>query len=191
MAWLPLAISLFIIHGLFTFEGTSVVASLGPFRLTREGLEIAWGFAGRWLVVIAAAAFLLSTVSADAAIATLTSLRVPADIVLVLQIAMNTLPSAKRRAAAIRDAQRARGLETNRGLFARFKSAPAFLSPLALGLLLDAETRAIALELRGARIRGPRVRLYALPDSKRQRILRRLLPTVALALVIAAHVLAR
>ena len=189
LAWVPLALSLFIVHGLFTPNSPSIIASFGPFDLTLEGLALAWRFAGRLLIVIAPAAFLVTAVPADDLIATLSGLRMPPDVVLVLQVALNTLPSAMRRAGAIRDAQRARGLEPSGGPLSRARAAPALLAPLALGMLMDAETRAIALEMRGARLDGPRTRLRQLPDGPRQRSARRIAPLVVLGLVLAAHAL--
>lgn len=186
-AWLPLAISSLVVHGLFTPGAEGALADLGPFRLTAGGLDTGWRYAGRLFILVAAGALFGVAAPPSAALAAIGGRPWSADGQLALEVALNTLPVARRRAASILEAQRARGLRLDGSPLRRLAAARALVVPLALGLLLDAEIRARALDLRGARIRGARIRLRELPDGPRQRRVRRALPAVIAAVVVAAR----
>jgi len=85
---------------------------------------------------------------------------------------LQTIPLLVERARVIRDAQRARGLDTEGSLRTRAAAVLPLAGPLVLSALTDVEERSLALEVRGFGRPGRRQLLWAIPDSGVQRALR-------------------
>ncbi|WP_426999134.1 energy-coupling factor transporter transmembrane component T family protein [Pseudarthrobacter sp. N5] len=165
---LPLAASLFLTHGLFFVEGRTVLWSLGPARLTVEGLSFAGAMVLRAAVFVAVLlAFSCGTRPADI-MAVFARYRLPAELGFVLCSTLTIAPDIRRRAQAIREAQQLRGLRGGRSLPARLRSVRVLAVPLLLSLMHDAEQRATALEARGFGAGNLRTSLREVPDSKLQ-----------------------
>jgi len=98
------------------------------------------------------------------------------------------VPDMTARATAILEAQRSRGLETQRG-FSKARAIVPLLGPLVVGALVDVEERAMALESRAYTAPGPKTSLRVLVDTNGQRIARWLL-LLGIAALIAWRVLA-
>lgn len=145
---LPFAVSMFVIQGLFWTGGTPV-ASMGPLSLKAEGLVFATTITGRLLAIMGSfLLFLLSTPPDDLMIA-LEERGVPNSITYIILSTIQLVPGLQGRAGKIRDAQRARGLETAGGIIQRLRSLLPLVEPLVLGSIIDVDERAIALEARG------------------------------------------
>ena len=104
----------------------------------------------------------------------------------VLGAALAAVPRTQARAADVVEAQRARGLDTEGSWRRRARGVLPLVAPLVIGSLAEVEDRALALEVRAFGAPGRRTVLRPVPDSGRQRLLRR-----ALAAVVAAALAAR
>lgn len=182
---LPITISLFLIQGvLFPPQDATTLASIGPLRLTREGLLFAFVTATRLLAISTAVVLvLLTTHPADLA-QSLTQLGLPRTIGYVLLVTLQIAPDMSARASGILEAQQSRGLEAGRGIM-RLRALPSLVGPLVVGALADVEERAMAIESRAFLSSGPKSSLRELHDSAAQRILRWAMLVLLVALVVA------
>ncbi|MEG2775016.1 MAG: energy-coupling factor transporter transmembrane component T, partial [Acetivibrio sp.] len=73
---------------------------------------------------------------------------------------INVIPQMQKRMAVIKNAQNARGLETEGSLKKRVKAFLPLIGPVIMSSLMDAQERGMTLELRGFTIKNTtRVRL--------------------------------
>jgi energy-coupling factor transport system permease protein len=145
---LPFVISIALVQGLFYPGATKVVLAFGPLSLKEEGLLFAFGTAGRILLLAGAGLLLLfSTHPADLMLA-LRQHGMPGALAYIVVAALELIPQMQAQAAAILDAQRSRGLETEGSLLTRTRALVPLLGPLVFGALADVDERAMALEAR-------------------------------------------
>lgn len=187
LAWLPLAVSLGLVHGLAFPEGRTVIAALGPLAVTAEGLAFAAATAARWLAVAGAVALVAALTTPAALAQAVADGPLPASLGHAVAGALLLAPAARRSAAAIAEAQRARGLDDGGPPWRRARALGPRLVPLAVAVIVDGQARAVALAARGGHADGPTTRLEALSDSPRQRHGRR----AALITALAATAIAR
>lgn len=173
---LPFAISMFIIQGLFWTGGTPV-ASFGPLSLKAEGLVFATTISGRLLAIMGS--FLLFSLGTppDDLMISLEERGIPNSITYIILSTIQLVPGLQVRAEKIRDAQRARGLETAGGLMQRLRSLQPLVEPLVLGSIIDVDERAIALEARGFSSDTKKTFFRTVEDKRWEQLLRRLLLT--------------
>jgi energy-coupling factor transport system permease protein len=76
------------------------------------------------------------------------------------------------RGRRIRDAQRARGLDTEGSVGARLRGVLPLAAPAVLGAIHDVEARTLALETRGFGRPGRRHVLWAPSDTAAERVAR-------------------
>jgi energy-coupling factor transport system permease protein len=93
----------------------------------------------------------------------------------VIGATLRTVPRILQRAGEITEAQRARGMDTQGGVWRRIRGVLPLAGPLIFGALTDVEEQAMALEARGFSAPARRTVLRVFPDSGQQRILRWLL----------------
>ncbi len=183
---LPLAFFLFFIHGLFHSQGTTVIP-IGGVDFSREGLLFALRMTGRISAALAASLlFVFTTPTADLMLA-LSQRGTPAAITYIIGATLQLIPQLQAKAMAISDAQRARGMETEGSLLRRIRALLPLVLPLVLGSLVDVEERAIALEARAFRVKGPKSSFYELPDPEGERLLCRLALIGTVAVIIIAQ----
>lgn len=163
---LPLWVLLALLHG--------VGGSFDPRSLTvsREGLAAAAAQGARLGAVATASLVLFAAFDPsrflDAVAERGWSFHAAYLVVATLQAA----PRFRRRAAAILEAQRARGLRTGRGVAGRVRALVPLTAPLVLGMLTEADDRAMALEMRGLGARVARTPLAPPPRRAGDRIAR-------------------
>jgi energy-coupling factor transport system permease protein len=181
---LPVTLSLFLIQGiLFPPAGaTALPWSLGPIRLTYEGLEFAYMISARLLVLSTIVLLVLRTTHPADLVFALTERGLPRSVGYILLVSLQIVPDMSARATAILEAQRSRGLETQRGL-SRARAIVPLLGPLVVGALVDVEERAMALESRAYTAPGPKTSLRELVDTLGQRIARWLMVLGIAALI--------
>ena len=183
---LPITISLFLIQGLlFPPAGATIIAAFGPLHVTREGLLFAYGISARLVILTTTVLLVLKTTHPADLVNALAALGLPRSIGYILLVSLQIVPDISARATAILEAQRSRGLETERGFFRVGALLPLF-TPLVVGALADVEERAMALESRAFFATGPRTTLRVLVDTTAQRVAR-----VALLLLLAGLVVLR
>jgi energy-coupling factor transport system permease protein len=187
----PVALSLVLVQGFFFPGAQEVLWQLGPLSLKRDGLAFAALIIGRLAVMVGAVLVMLLATRASELEQALSDAGLPRELGYIVLAAMNLIAHVQQRAATIVMAQQARALALEGSLWRRGKALLPLLGPLLLGVVHEAEARALALEARGFRTPGPKTRLRTLPDSPRQRLTRWLLPAASLALFLVAHLLAR
>jgi len=181
---LPVTVSLFLIQGiLFPPAGaTALPWSIGPIRLTYEGLLFAYLISARLLVLSTTVLLVLRTTHPADLVFALTSHGLPRSIGYILLVSLQIVPDMSARATAILEAQRSRGLETQRGL-SKARAIVPLLGPLVVGALVDVEERAMALESRAYTSPGPKTSLRELVDTTSQRIARWIMLLCIVALI--------
>ena len=179
----PFALWALAIHGLFFPEGRTVIAGLGPARVTLEGLAYAGAFVLRTAALVAV--LLAFSLWADVGLlrAALVRRGVPGQLGYVLAASLGLAATATDRLRRIREAQEVRGLVVGRGPVRRLVAARLQAVPLVLALINEAGERAIALEARGQALPGRRTAYRAEPDSSAQRALRWLLAATSAAII--------
>lgn len=180
---LPFAISMFVIQGLFWTDGTPV-ASLGPLSLKAEGLVFATTITGRLLAIMGS--FLLFSLGTppDDLMISLEERGVPNSVTYIILSTIQLVPGLQVRAGKIRDAQRARGLETEGNIFQRMRSMLPLVEPLVLGSIIDVDERAIALEARGFSSDTQKTFFRTVEDRRWEQILRWVLLIICVILIL-------
>lgn len=168
---LPFAISVFLVQGLFWTGGTPVL-EIGPVSFKQEGLEFAVTSTGRILSVVGGLLLLALATRPDALMISLTQRGAPASLSYIVLTTIQLVPRFQAKAATILDAQRSRGLQTEGSYVIRAKALLPLIGPLVIGSLVEVEQRAIALEARAFKRKGPKSSLLELKDSYAQKVLR-------------------
>ena len=171
---LPFAISVFLVQGLFWTGGTPVL-ELGPLSFKLEGLQFAVTSTGRILAVVGSILLLALDTRPDALMISLNQRGVPASLSYIVLTTIQVVPRFQAKAATILDAQRSRGLETEGSYIHRARALLPLIGPLVIGSLVEVEERAIALEARAFKRKGPKTSLLVLRDSAAQQLARKAL----------------
>ncbi|MFI5255089.1 MAG: energy-coupling factor transporter transmembrane component T family protein [Candidatus Limnocylindrales bacterium] len=172
---LVLLASILVVNGFFYPGAHDVLLGLGPFALTREGLEAGVVFAVRILVALEGSLLFLFTTLADDLLEALVERGVNPRLAWVMLAAMQLVPRLQARARAILDAQQARGLEVSGSLRRRAGAVLPLVGPLLLSTLIDVRERTFALEARGFASGLPRTAYRVVADTRGDRLLRWLL----------------
>jgi energy-coupling factor transport system permease protein len=168
---LPVVVAVALVAGL-TRPGSTVLIVLGPFDVTAEGLDFAARMSLRLVVMAAALVLLGLTMPVRALVADLERRGAPQRLTYAVAATLDTVPAMLERGRAIRDAQRARGLDTEGSVGARLRGVLPLAGPAVLGAIHDVEPRTLALETRGFGRPGRRHLLWAPPDRDAERVLR-------------------
>lgn len=179
---LPLLLSLFLVQGFFFPGADDVLLRVGPFSLKSEGLIFGGIILGRLALILTATLLIVMTTHPADLTSALTGMGVPREVAYVILAALQLLPRMQARAESITNAQRARGLQTEGGLFVRARALLPLVGPLIASALQETEERALALEARAFRAPGPKTSWRLLHDSTAQRLGRWLVVIAALLL---------
>lgn len=149
--FLSLMAIVFIIQCLFT-RGGDVLLTLGTVPLvTSEGLLTGAGLVLR-IIVVMAAALLLTTVSSRDFILGLVQWRVPYELAFMVSIALRFLPLFRDEMVNVMTAIQLRGVELKRVSWGeKMELFRCLLFPVVFGMLLKAQNLAAAMEARGFR----------------------------------------
>ncbi|MCL6580697.1 MAG: energy-coupling factor transporter transmembrane protein EcfT [Firmicutes bacterium] len=160
--WPVFAMTLFILSTVFLIQGLyfpgnrTVLVRLGPAAFYREGLAFALDITVRLYNLLAGTVALILTTRPSDLIESLVRRGLSPRIGYVMTSVLQLIPSMSAAAAAIVDAQRARGLETEGSLRARLRAYLPVIGPLVSSSLIAVQERAMALEVRAFGARGPR-----------------------------------
>lgn len=182
VALLPFTVSIFLIQGILFPPANATPLPLGPLTLTVEGLQLAFVTSTRLLLFSAAIILLLRVTHPADLVFALTERGLPRSIGYILLVTLQIVPDMSARATAILEAQRSRGLETQRG-FLKVRGIVPLVGPLVVGALADVEERAMALESRAYTAPGPKTSLRQLHDTPAQRAARALLLLTIVGLI--------
>jgi energy-coupling factor transport system permease protein len=178
---LPTWLLLALMDGLLA-PGARVVFA-GPLRVSLDGLDAATAIALRLAAAVAALGAVILGVSPRRLARALAERGWPAWSAYLLVASLDAVPQARRRAREVIEAQRARGIGPGRGVAGRLRALLPLAAPLAVGLVVEAEERALALDARAFRPRARRATLDPVADSVRERRLRLALWAAAVALL--------
>jgi energy-coupling factor transport system permease protein len=181
-----LVVSIVAVNALFFPGGRDVLASLGPFALTREGLEFGLLAAGRLLVAFAASVLFLQTTLPDDLLEALVARGASHRIAWVVLSAMQAVPRLQATAATILEAQQARGLVLTGSLAGRTRALVPLVGPIIVGSLLEVRDRTLALEARGFGAGRRRTAYRVVSDPPIDRWLRLLIALGMIGVVIVA-----
>lgn len=181
---LPLMVSVALVNILFT-PGSSVIFVLGPISATAEGVTVAAEVIVRVLAMAGAATLFYRSTRPGELVLDLEHRGVSPRLTFVIHNAISMVPRMAERAAEVTAAQRARGLETERGVARRARGVMAIAGPTVIGAIEDSEARTMALEARGFGRPGPRTLLWYPPDSGVQRVVRWAITAAVAALALA------
>ncbi len=162
---LPFALSVFLIQGFLWTNGTPLVG-VGPVSLKQEGVIFAVGSAGRILIIVSSFILFALTTRPDVLMVALTQRGFPASLAYIVVATIQIVPRFQAKAAAILDAQRSRGLETEGGLLLRARAVLPLVVPLILSSLVDVEERALAIEARAFNHPGPKTSLIVVEEAR-------------------------
>jgi energy-coupling factor transport system permease protein len=168
---LPFAISVFLVQGFFWPKGTPIF-NLGPFSLKLEGVIFATTSAGRILMVVSSFVLFALTTRPDVLMTALTQRGFPGSIAYIVVTTIQIVPRFQAKAAAILDAQRSRGLETEGKFTQRVRALLPLVVPLILGSLVEVEERALAMEARAFNHPGPKTSLIEVKEASWERTAR-------------------
>jgi energy-coupling factor transport system permease protein len=168
---LALAVSVVLVSAL-TRAGATVLFTIGPFDVTAEGVD----FAAQTLVKVFALSLSIGlftlTTHPRAFVADLERRGVSPRFAFVALATIDAVPAMIARAAVIRDAQRARGLDSEGGVLTRARGVMPLVGPVLISAITDVEQRSLALESRAFSRPGRRDLLWAMPDRAAERVLR-------------------
>lgn len=182
----PIGISVVLVSVL-TRAGSTVLFQIGPFDATLEGADFAAQMLLRLLTMAAALTLFGLTTPPRALSADMERRGVSPRLAFAVGAVLETVPAILDRARAVRDAQRARGLDTEGGVVRRAAGVLPLVGPVVLGALHDVEARSLALETRAFGRTGPRHLLWAPSDTSLERLGRWLLVGLLLvAMVVTA-----
>lgn len=181
---MPLAVVLFLIHGLFNPHNQTSLLALGPLSVGQEGIL----YAGLVLLRLAAALsvslqLVLSTHPAHL-VQALAQAGLPVGLAYLLGSPLLLLPQIASRVQSVQAAQQSRGLETQGNLLQRARALFPLAAPLVFGALLDVEERALSLEVRGFSASVAKTSLVELQDSFPQRLARWGMALLAVLLIL-------
>lgn len=147
----------------FDPSGEPVLATLGPVKITEPAIWRGVTSAVRVGCLATVWYILIFTTSQRDLVRALVKLGVRFDFGLALAIALRFFPTLGLTIDSIKDAQRARGLELDKGgLTRRAKNYVAVLVPVIVSSLRTAETLALALQSRAYGARADRTYLREL-----------------------------
>ncbi|MGN7387189.1 energy-coupling factor transporter transmembrane component T family protein [Sporosarcina sp. SAFN-015] len=152
--------SIIIVQGFFHPDRMTVLFDIGPITIYKEGFAIAFLITLRVVNMVAAFGVLILTTKPDDLVEALLQKGMSPKFGYVLLSVLQIIPQMVALTGKITDAQRARGMETEGGLWMRFKSFLPLLGPVVLNSLTETRERSIALEIRGFSAKVRRTFLY-------------------------------
>jgi energy-coupling factor transport system permease protein len=166
---LPLMLFMLPIHGLLYPGNRTAAWAWHGIAVYREGLVFAGTVLLQVAVLLSASLiFVLCTHPADMVTAVTRAGGSP-KLAFLVGSPLLMLPAMRARAATVQAAQRARGLDSEGGIFRRAKGLFPLVKPFLLGAIMDIEQRAVALEVRGFNSRSARTAWREVADSPAQR----------------------
>ncbi|MGH2428715.1 MAG: energy-coupling factor transporter transmembrane component T family protein [Candidatus Limnocylindria bacterium] len=149
------------------FRSGEVLVSLGPIDITTGGLYRAIATDLRFTAIVLAVPLILAAMPQQDLVAALRWLRLPYVICFIIALALRTIPTLERDVGLIRDAQRSRGVELDRGgLRAKLRGLAAVVLPLMTVSIARLEIMSRVIESRGVTSRRSCRTFYRRPEPR-------------------------
>lgn len=181
----PFFLAVFLFHGLI-LDRPDRVALAGFLAYSPEGTIYAATLGGRISLMLAASLLFVATTHPASILLSFDVAGMPPGLSFLLASPLLLVDEFTARAGAIRDAQQARGMRTDR-MPDRIRALKLLIVPLVTLALADAQERADVLNGRAFRAFPRRSVLSPPPDTARQRALRYAL--VAAAVLVTGYAL--
>ncbi len=163
------------------YRSGDVLLALGPVQVTEGGLVRSVATCFRFAAIVLSVPLMLGVMPQEDLVAALRWFRLPYVLCFTLALALRTIPQLERDLGTIRDAQRSRGIELDRGgLLLRARRLTMVVLPLLTVSISRLETLARVIESRG--VLGARRRTFY--RRPRVRAADALLMLVAVALLV-------
>jgi energy-coupling factor transport system permease protein len=182
---LPIGLSALIVNVFFFPGATDVIARLGPFTATREGLDFAIQVLARLAAISGGVTLFYLTTRPGDLVLDLERRGISGRAAFVANASVQTVPRVLEQATSIVAAQRARGLDTEGSIGRRLAGIVPIVGPVILGSIADVEERTMALEARGFTAPGRRTLLWWPDDRPAERAARWILALVPPVLLVA------
>lgn len=143
-----LIVLILVLQPFFAPSGTEIV-TVGPLRLTGDGLTEAVLLATRAMVIAFTVGALLFTTDQRALVQALVRLGLPYTWGLTFSLTLRFLPAVQQLFVTVREAQAARGWVAEGNLFRRFREYLPVLVAVIIGTLRMSDRLTLALAARG------------------------------------------
>jgi energy-coupling factor transport system permease protein len=167
-----LFLSILIVNALFFPGPAQRLIAIGPVGLSWEGIAFGLVSASRIAAVFLGSVLFLFTTLPDDMLEGLVARGVSHRLAFVVLSAVQLVPRLQTRAAAILDAQQARGLPVTGSFRTRVRALVPLVGPIVLGSLIDVRERTFALEARAFGALPGRTAYRLVPDPPVDRWLR-------------------
>lgn len=157
---IPILIMLVIIQGIFSPKNETVLFDLGFTRLYQEGTVIAVKIVGTLLVLIGAFWITSKTSDTSRMVSAFERIGLTGYAGYLILATINVIPQMQSRMGVIKNAQNARGLNTEGSAMKRIKAFVPLIGPVIMSSLIDVQERGMTLELRG----------FSIKDTKKTRL---------------------
>lgn len=144
-----IAVTFVIVQGLVHPANVQSLFRIGPLVFYKEGLLVGLRLALRLYNILSATLILLLATNPSNLTEALVRRGASPRLGYVIMAVLQMIPMMISQTAAISDAQRSRGMETEGGLWTRVRAFVPLMGPLVTGSLIATEERALALEVRG------------------------------------------
>jgi energy-coupling factor transport system permease protein len=140
---------LFVVQSFFHPGADSPIWSIGPLQIKVHGFMFAALISLRFLTMLSCFYLLMSTTHPSDLVFNLERRGLSPKIAYVILATLQSVGEMQGRAKTIRDVQMCRGVPMEGNLMVRAKAYLPLIGPLVIGSVLNIETRALALEVRG------------------------------------------
>lgn len=150
------------------FRSGEVLLRIGPVDITSGGLYRAIATDLRFTAIVLAVPLILAAMPQQDLVAALRWLRLPYVICFIIALSLRTIPTLERDVTLIRDAQRSRGVELDRGgIRVRLRGLASVVLPLMTVSIGRLEVMSRVIESRGVTARRPCRTFYRRPQLSR------------------------
>jgi energy-coupling factor transport system permease protein len=146
---LVLLITISVIQGLFNPGNQTLLFTVGPVHVYKEGMLFALTISLRVVNIIAASCVLVMTTSPTRVMDSCVRRGLSPKAGYVITSIIQIIPVMMSSVATIREAQQSRGMSMSGNVFQRFRSFLPLLGPVVMSSLMTIQDKAMALEVRG------------------------------------------
>jgi energy-coupling factor transport system permease protein len=163
---------LFVVQSLWWSGGESPIYMLGPLSIRVNGFLYACQVAFRLLTVLCSFYLMMFTTHPSDLVFSLEQRGLSPKIAYVMLATLQSIVEMQERASVIMEVQKCRGVETTGSLLVRSKAYFPLVGPLIIGSVLNIESRALALEVRGFSSETKKTYLKTYPEMSWEPALR-------------------
>lgn len=156
---------LFVVQSFWYSGGYSPVWVIGPLKIKEYGFLFASIISLRLLVILGSFYVMMFSTHPAHLVYTFEGSGLSPRIAYLMLSTLQTIGELQGRAQTIMEVQKCRGVEMEGGLTTRARAFLPVLGPLVVGAVLNLESRAIALELRGFSSTKSRTNLHEITEA--------------------------